>query len=312
MERDESEAGRSQRREDSNVVPLLRDWLGPPEELVPFGPSARRSQNGSELHGSEEASPGASRPPRPEDFWGESSSEMHDALEAPVPAVAPAPERAGASVAAAPERAGASVATAPETPGTDPGHRAVVHRPWFQNGRRARGPAVLCAAAIAVGGAGVWLARSSTSAPPVRSPSGQAASRALGAARGRRVALAARPSGGVKHVTARSVPARHPATPARHGGDTHRSATYVASTASTASTARRSVSTNASAGVAPLVSGPTARVETQSGTGGQAAGSLPSSGGGSSSSASPSRSSHTSTPAFGATGTLGPGSSPTG
>ena len=46
VETDESQVGGKQGRPKDNVVPLPRDWLGPREELVPFGPSARRSEEG--------------------------------------------------------------------------------------------------------------------------------------------------------------------------------------------------------------------------------------------------------------------------
>jgi len=52
------------------VVRLPRDWLGPREELVPFGP--RASSEGAE-----------ESPPSPNDFWGERAASIHDALEAP-------------------------------------------------------------------------------------------------------------------------------------------------------------------------------------------------------------------------------------
>jgi hypothetical protein len=52
------------------VVRLPRDWLGPREELVPFGPRAPSEDT-------EEP------PPSAEDFWGERSAAIHDALEAP-------------------------------------------------------------------------------------------------------------------------------------------------------------------------------------------------------------------------------------
>ena len=52
------------------MVRLPRDWLGPREELVPFGPRAS-SEDSEEL------------PPSAEDFWGERSAAIHDALEAP-------------------------------------------------------------------------------------------------------------------------------------------------------------------------------------------------------------------------------------
>lgn len=57
-------------RED-NIVQLPRDWLGPREELVPFGPSAR--PDSSQPAEPDEVSP--------EDFWGERSAAVQDTLE---------------------------------------------------------------------------------------------------------------------------------------------------------------------------------------------------------------------------------------
>ena len=51
----------------SNVVRLPRDWLGPREELIPFGPRATQSAS----------------VPSPSDFWGERSADMHHALQGP-------------------------------------------------------------------------------------------------------------------------------------------------------------------------------------------------------------------------------------
>ncbi len=51
-----------------NVIRLPRDWLGPREELVPFGPRA------------DEGAP----PPSAADFWGEGSAAVQDALQVPV------------------------------------------------------------------------------------------------------------------------------------------------------------------------------------------------------------------------------------
>ncbi len=53
----------------ANVVHFPRDWFGPPEELVPFGPRA-----------SNESPP---LPVRAEDFWGEESASIHDAMAGP-------------------------------------------------------------------------------------------------------------------------------------------------------------------------------------------------------------------------------------
>lgn len=60
---------------DDNVVRLPRDWLGPRDELIPVGSSAK-----GQAHRGEE---GLELPPTANDFWGEESSSLQTALEAP-------------------------------------------------------------------------------------------------------------------------------------------------------------------------------------------------------------------------------------
>jgi hypothetical protein len=60
------------------VVRLPRDWLGPREDLVPFGPRGTASEPDPSASAS---SPEA--PPSAADFWGERSAAIHGALEAP-------------------------------------------------------------------------------------------------------------------------------------------------------------------------------------------------------------------------------------
>lgn len=55
------------------MVRLSGDWLGSHDELVPIRSAAR----------SAEAHPAADRPPAAEDFWGEASAAVQDALQAP-------------------------------------------------------------------------------------------------------------------------------------------------------------------------------------------------------------------------------------
>ena len=69
VESKDSEAGSSGKPDDSNVVPLLRDWLGPQDELVPFGRAARDGRPPDDEVGSADLDR-TRRPPRPEDFWG--------------------------------------------------------------------------------------------------------------------------------------------------------------------------------------------------------------------------------------------------
>ena len=65
---------------------LPRDWLGPREELVPFGPRAASVEEDEPPPSSEDP------PPSPADFWGEQSAALQSALEAPT---APGYGRAG-------------------------------------------------------------------------------------------------------------------------------------------------------------------------------------------------------------------------
>lgn len=62
-------------RTEENVIRLPRDWLGPPEELVPIGPAARAraAQRDAE----------AGLPPTADAFWSEDSAALHDAVQAP-------------------------------------------------------------------------------------------------------------------------------------------------------------------------------------------------------------------------------------
>lgn len=78
---DESQAGSG---ETSNVVRIPRDWFGPPEELVPFGPRANQSpadpQSGFQPGAyAEDAEPGV--PLDPNSFWGEEATSIHDVVE---------------------------------------------------------------------------------------------------------------------------------------------------------------------------------------------------------------------------------------
>jgi hypothetical protein len=66
--------------EAENVVRLPREWLGPREELVPFGPSARAA--GGDSDDSRRHEPAGPAP----DFWGEGSAVLQDAIETPAEA----------------------------------------------------------------------------------------------------------------------------------------------------------------------------------------------------------------------------------
>src|SRR5579862_2335602 len=68
----------------ANVVRFPRDWFGPTEDLVPFGPradelAARAQASGcSSSQRSEDLTP-----PRADDFWGEGSAAIQHAVLAP-------------------------------------------------------------------------------------------------------------------------------------------------------------------------------------------------------------------------------------
>jgi hypothetical protein len=88
-----------------NVVRLPRDWLGPREELVPFGAAANADRAGRRTprsgpasgeidepasRGIDEASRGIDEPaipPSASDFWGEHSAAIQDVLQGPPPVV---------------------------------------------------------------------------------------------------------------------------------------------------------------------------------------------------------------------------------
>ncbi len=60
----------------SNVVRIPRDWFGPRDELVPFGPKAWEASE-------ENASSGAADPVDANLFWGEHADSVHDVLDVP-------------------------------------------------------------------------------------------------------------------------------------------------------------------------------------------------------------------------------------
>jgi hypothetical protein len=66
--------GTSEAHAESNVIRLPRDWLGPRDELVPFGPPAEPS----DVEG-----PAAVPTARAAEFWGEDSAALQDAVPAP-------------------------------------------------------------------------------------------------------------------------------------------------------------------------------------------------------------------------------------
>ena len=68
--------GNGATRNEENVIRLPRDWLGPPEELVPIGPAARARAAQLDV--------GDAPPPAADAFWSEDAAALHDAVQAPV------------------------------------------------------------------------------------------------------------------------------------------------------------------------------------------------------------------------------------
>jgi hypothetical protein len=66
--------------EPENVIRLPRDWVGPPEELVPIGSRAREGRPGD---GPAEDSARDDVIPDAGDFWGESAAAVHHVMSAP-------------------------------------------------------------------------------------------------------------------------------------------------------------------------------------------------------------------------------------
>jgi hypothetical protein len=108
----QTDAGEQDGQRRTNVVRLPRDWLGPREELVPFGPRAGSRAPDEPPSTDDPAAPTADQltvieltaadaaptageltvaeltaadaaPPSAEDFWGERSMAVHGALQAP-------------------------------------------------------------------------------------------------------------------------------------------------------------------------------------------------------------------------------------
>ncbi len=76
-----TEGGGREARTQGNVVPFPRDWLGPREELVPFGKHAYpESEQRPE---DPEVGEQSLDPPPADAFWGEGSAEIHAAMPAP-------------------------------------------------------------------------------------------------------------------------------------------------------------------------------------------------------------------------------------
>ena len=72
-------AGDEEVEPTANVVHFPRDWFGPREDLVPFGPRVSEAGSGAE----DQPRVPEPTPVRADDFWGEQSWSMHDAMAGP-------------------------------------------------------------------------------------------------------------------------------------------------------------------------------------------------------------------------------------
>jgi hypothetical protein len=147
-----------------NVVPLW-DWIGPHDELVPFGrPGQDHQPDGPAKETPDAAFATADAPASASDFWGERAASVHDALQAPGEEWVPADS--GAAVGSGPAQPAASTSGAtPAEPSSHLDKRrrfALIHDLRLPRPARRRRAVMAGAAAIAVVGAtGTALALSS-------------------------------------------------------------------------------------------------------------------------------------------------------
>jgi hypothetical protein len=75
----QTETGAREAQPRAKVVRLPRDWLGPREDLVPFGPRATPDSPEADVPPASPAGP----PTSADDFWGEHSAAVQSALQVP-------------------------------------------------------------------------------------------------------------------------------------------------------------------------------------------------------------------------------------
>lgn len=97
MEREVPQTAEGSKKGPSPNVVRLGDWIGPRDELVPFG---RRGAGPEPQRPPEEPSPAtfavSEAPPSADDFWGERAGGLHDPLQAPAEDRRPAAARQAA------------------------------------------------------------------------------------------------------------------------------------------------------------------------------------------------------------------------
>jgi hypothetical protein len=289
---------------DDNVVKFPRDWLGPREELVPFGPSAGTAPPDDEL------------PRSADDFWGEQSSAVHDAVRAP---------NGHAPLNGDPESFGARDGAIGPARRRDPGDgrlrgslsrvrtssrggpaRVSRLRARFR-GRYANPKLAASIAAVAALFAGLLISSGTGQSPPTGATAHRSAqlvttgSVASAQPLTRAPHLRVRTPGPASHRRSATSTRRHTREHRRHAGvrkSTRRSRSRPAAPATVqpvhyttpaSSSGTTGSSSSGTASSSPPVSSPSAAPASTAASGGRSA---------------------TSSPAFGPNGTLGPGSSP--
>jgi hypothetical protein len=304
-DRETKDVGASSER-DGNVVRLPREWIGPLEDLVPIRPATETRDQPAEIAGDEV-------PPAADAFWSEDAGALHNAVQAP------AGPSSGLAVPAPAESGG---------PGDGLRLRARFRPPVAAVRSRCRRPGAKRMAAAGVAGAVVVVAAIGTlwqsdtgRAPTSRTQHNLAQVGHSGArtdqpgrsavATAAAATIAGRRSAGLNPPGRRVASGRHRAGSrkpvARHRGGTAHRGLHRASPAPSSATAEPVAASTVNSGAAsnyPPATGappsttttpPTTTPVTQSASGGGAS----SAGSGSASS-----------PAFGPSGALGPGSSP--
>jgi hypothetical protein len=306
--------GDRQPPDDDNVIRLPREWVGPREELVPIGPAARARARAEGLLDPDstdaplsppgrpgEFEPGrrspsaALLPPTAHDFWGEDSAALHDVIQGPAVAVPPA-----AASPAAPWRR--SIHRPHLRPAVLIGARRASPRAWTVTGTIAV-VALLAVLASVTGGGNSARPRSRSAvaslriSPPTDLIAGSdRASLVAGAAAAMARTRAADRSSRITRAHRRIAASSRTPTALRHRHATrsatpsdHRPVPVSVTTAVPTYTSPAATSTT------PATTPPAPATATSSGV---------------SASTSTHQSSSPSQPAFGANGTLGPGSSP--
>jgi hypothetical protein len=277
MQGSETTEGDGQTRTTENVVRLPRDWLGPREELVPIG---SRADALDRLDGDT-----TSRlPPAASSFWDEDSGSVQAAMQAPAGEwQSPRPE----PTAAPPKRH----------------RRPRIHARWPETGPLStRGRASLALGVIATcviaALAVIGLTESSGSPPARRSPARQTSS-ATPIARGEHRAGSQALTPKVTQVrterrSRHTAPVPHRPKPTRHRR-------HISRTSSSTSATSEPAQTSAPVSTPPPATTPTATT---------LAPTTPAASNSGASTTAKSTSSGGRQPAFGPTGSLGPGSSP--